>query len=154
MLIFRFIISLWLTISIGLYAFGFLSSTSFPFCNRGPTPRSALIGQLTHAWASTTPPCLPLALSCFQLLARSTSNPNITVNYANMWHGEVGMSRSHKIKGGTSPTITFQEQCFLAERGAPTSSAFGTLTFKNLQYITQRRNRKEQKQNKRPPFEV
>lgn len=35
-----------------------------------------------------------------------------------------------------------------------TSSAFGTVTFKNLQYMTHRRNGKEQKQHKRPPFEV
>ena len=59
---------------------------------KGPlsnTP-SALIGQLTHAWASTVHRVPSwLALSCFQLPVRFTSSMIIGRNCANMWHGDI-----------------------------------------------------------------
>ena len=71
--------------------------------------------------------CFMLSLLCFKLLISFTSTSNIDWNYANMWHGDVMMSGSHGIKGGSTDDV-FQEQCFLCEWGVVLD--LGLLTMK------------------------
>ena len=82
--------------------------------------QSALIGQLTQAWASTSNNNRGAVLNqflCAKLPARLKLSKCVT-----WWCGL--MSQSHKIICGTIDEA-FEEQCFLWERGA----SVGALTF-------------------------
>ena len=125
MLILRFIILFWFTTRIGLHAFMlkilliFLilsSEAALPLSLTQCFPlqiiQSALIGELTHTWASTD-------VLSFQLI----------FYHKYSWT----MSWSHEVKGGTTDRA-FSEQCFLSERGG---GHFGRFNFQDLQESVQ-----------------
>ena len=83
--------------------------------------QSTLIGQLTHAWAST-----------------ANNNRAAVLNLCKCvtWWCTL-MSQSHGNRGGATDEV-FQEQCFLWERGASVGTDFSTFKtfYMNMQHWT------------------
>ena len=92
-------------------------SSSCLFKPPPPNTRSALIGQLTHAWPSTA---YKRAACLNELLPKRNPAARYRLCKCVTWWHSV-MSQSHRIKGGTTDEVfkALQEQCFLWERGAP-----------------------------------
>ena len=68
--------------------------------------KSPVIGQLTHAWASTS----QSVSSHFQLPVSFTSTVYIGINYANVWHGDVVWC--HKVTEFKAGLLTQQFRHF------------------------------------------
>ena len=85
-------------------------------CSSGPpllNTQSPLIGQLTHAWPSSTYKNREGVLNHFR---HAKLAPRHKLGKCSaLWHSVT--SQSHRIKGGATDEA-FQEQCFLWERGA------------------------------------
>ena len=93
--------------------------------------KSALIGQLTHAWPG---PVTVSARSCFQPPLSFTSTMNIDINYTNVCNG-VEWPRSHRIKKGEMTDETFRKEELLSAQ----TVGFTNKTFymhKKLKFIT------------------
>ena len=81
--------------------------------------QSALIGQLTHAWAN-----IAYSVSRWLWLVSGLQLPSLLQwIWANVWHDDV-------IK--SLPRDLFQELCFLVESRAPVGADFGLFYFQDV----------------------
>ena len=125
---FQVIILFWVTARIGLHILMLKNMwITCLFKAHLLNTQSALIGQLTYAWASTANNNRAAVLN--QCLHAKLPARHKSCKWMSWWHSV--MSWSHRIRGGIT-FEAFKQQCLLWERGASVCTHFELFNFQAI----------------------